>query len=1835
MTDDLNPAPERQSPEHQIEAVQALLSEMQQALPAAAHPRLSTSILETSVVLEEMQVMVEALRLQNEALITAQHQLENERRRYHTLFDSAPDAYVVTDPQGTIETLNQLAARLLRVPAAWAVGKPLAVFVAEADRAGFYAQLRGAAGPRPAPDVGGDAAGTSLLQGQEVSLLPRGLPPFKVALSASVERDRSGAVVRLQWRLGDLSDRQRLELALKTSEAQLGQILNSAIALILSFRIFENGDWEYDYFSSGCESILGYPPEAFVADKTLWRSRMHPDDLGTLDQLFADLFAERSTAWEYRFRHRDGSLRWLSNTYTSQKIADGCWQITVVGQDVSDRKQLELALTASEARLSSILDSANAAIVSFRLMADKTWQYDYFSAGCERVFGYTPAEFMADPPLLLSRVVPEDLDANLQPFIDAVLAGESPTVDYRVRHRDGSLRWISCTHAAQPLGEGVWQITAINQDMTHQKQLELALAASEARASRILHSAGAAIGEFRVYGDRTYVNDFMSAGCEMVYGYPAEYLRSHPEQWMARIVPEDQETIVERAFEQILAGGTLTVEYRFLDQGDRLRWISETLMAQWDEADACWRVTTVATDITERKQLALALTASEARLSSILNSANAAIISFQLFRDGTWQYDYFSVGCETLLGFTPAELLADPNLFLSRVEPADLDALFEPFLTAIFAGEAPSFECRFHHRDGSLRWLSCTHASQPIGEGAWQVTAINQDVTHQKQLELALATSEAKLSDVLDSAIAAISSFRVYASGDFEYEYWSGGCERLFGYSLEDYDDQGFWLAQVHPDDLEQRLMPLFESFYAEREATAEYRFHCQNGELRWFSSVYNSRKIAEDCWLITAINYDITDRKRAEADLRDSERKLRAAFNGTFEFMSLLTPDGTLIDANRAALDVIAADLESVVGQPFWQTPWWAHFPEQQRLLRQMIGRAARGETIQSETQHVWADGTQAWIDFSLKPILDEAGQVVMLMPEGRDITDRKQAEITLRQQSQQEYLLNDITQDIRQSLDLAAVLARTVERSRVVLQSDRVIVFRLLASGEGEVVAESVGDGFESILATTIYDPCFGDRYVEAYRQGRVGVIDDIEGGELEPCHADLLRRFQVRANLVVPILQGELAQGPLPPAAGPPPQGRGDGLWGLLIAHQCCAPRQWQPAEVTLLKRIATKASVAIQQSELYGQVLQELRKREQIQQVLQESEARFRTLSATAPVGIGQIDADGHCVYTNARWREISGLSAEASLGDGWIQVVHAEDRPLLVLAWEEFLAGQRQQLPEFRLLTPAGDLRWVAAAIAPLRTATGDIYGYVSTVEDITQRKQADQKIRQQATLLDIASDAIFVRDLDHRIHYWNRGAERLYGWSAAEALGQPCQNLLRGDLPYLDSIMEILLEQGEWQGEINEITKTGQPVTVAARWTLVYDEAHQPRFILSVETDITEQKNLQAQFFQAQRLESLGHLASGIAHDLNNLLTPILTMAQLLQDSGALGPAAQEPLRLIENSARRGTSMVQQILSITRSSGDIKTVVDVVPLLQDLAGVLQSSLPKAIAIDLALPADLAPVCADPTHLHQVFMNLCINARDAMPTGGTLAIAAEAITLDAATVAINIAAQVGDYVRVTVADTGTGIDPAVRDRIFDPFFTTKGPGRGTGLGLATVMAIVKGSGGFVQVASEAGQGTQVQVYLPALATAPTAPSAAPDRAGPPATPLAPQLGRGELILVVDDDLTVQHTTQALLERQGYRTLVADNGQAALHCYRQHQATIQLVVLDMMMPTLDGIALIERLLALNPRVKTLAISGLPAYREPALAAGASAFLAKPYDLVDLLGAIATLVQPKGER
>ncbi len=356
-------------------------------------------------------------------------------------------------------------------------------------------------------------------------------------------------------------------------------------------------------------------------------------------------------------------------------------------------------------------------------------------------------------------------------------------------------------------------------------------------------------------------------------------------------------------------------------------------------------------------------------------------------------------------------------------------------------------------------------------------------------------------------------------------------------------------------------------------------------------------------------------------------------------------------------------------------------------------------------------------------------------------------------------------------------------------------------------------------------------------------------------------------------------------------------------------------------------------------------------------------------------------------------------------------------------------------------------------------------------------------------------------------------------------------------------------------------------------------------------------------------------MASGIAHDLNNILTPILAVSQLLPlKFPNIYSEHEHLLEILEDSARRGADLVKQVLSFARGVEGKRMTLQVKHLIREVVKIIKQTFPRSIEVCIDVAPDLWTVYGDSTQLHQVLMNLCVNARDAMPDGGSLTISAENLLIDENYARMNLDAKVGPYTVVTVADTGVGIPREIVERIFEPFFTTKELGKGTGLGLSTVIGIVKSHGGFVNVYSEVGRGTQFKVYLPAA-----------QKIQIESTPqLEPLAGKEELILVVDDEPAIQEITRASLETHNYKTLVASDGIEAIALYAQNRDKISAVLMDIMLPSLDGLTAIRTLQKINPSVKIVATSGLASSSKLAQASttNISGFISKPYTVKELL-------------
>ena len=621
----------------------------------------------------------------------------------------------------------------------------------------------------------------------------------------------------------------------------------------------------------------------------------------------------------------------------------------------------------------------------------------------------------------------------------------------------------------------------------------------------------------------------------------------------------------------------------------------------------------------------------------------------------------------------------------------------------------------------------------------------------------------------------------------------------------------------------------------------------------------------------------------------------------------------------------------------------------------------------------------------------------------------------------------------------------------------------------------------------------------------------------------------------------------------------------------------------------------------------------------------SELRYRRVFEAAQDGILIVDpATRKIIDVNPYLVELTGYAYEDFIDRELFEIGLLKDERASQAAFRELQATGYIRYEDLPL--EGKDGRRVDVEFVSNLYDEGDRQIIQCNIRDISARKRAGAALRESEERFKLVaravSDVVWDWNLETDKLWWSDGFKTTFGYLAGDIVPGVESWTERIHADERSRVVEDVhraIDSGEesWEGQYRFLRKDGGYALVQDRGYIHRDAAGKAVRMLGGMRDLTEQKLLEAKYLRAQRMESIGTLSGGIAHDLNNVLTPIMMSIELLKGDLEDDPARTRILEIIHTSCRRGADLVRQVLSFARGLSGEKVAIRLGQLIADLEGIIGETFPRSIKIVSQVSEQLWPMTGDPSQIHQVLLNLAVNARDAMRQGGTLTVAASNITLDAQYAGTSRAAKPGPYLLLQVTDTGIGIPLEVRERIFEPFFTTKGLGEGTGLGLATVHTIVKSHGGFLEVESEVGQGTTFKIYLPASPALRASGSAHPFNAEAP-------LGRNELVLVVDDESSIRLITQQTLEAFGYRVLTACNGAEAVALYAKQPQQIALVLTDMMMPIMDGPAIIQVLKSINPLVKIIAASGIDSKANLTKAANAHVqdFLAKPYTAQALL-------------
>jgi two-component system, cell cycle sensor histidine kinase and response regulator CckA len=630
--------------------------------------------------------------------------------------------------------------------------------------------------------------------------------------------------------------------------------------------------------------------------------------------------------------------------------------------------------------------------------------------------------------------------------------------------------------------------------------------------------------------------------------------------------------------------------------------------------------------------------------------------------------------------------------------------------------------------------------------------------------------------------------------------------------------------------------------------------------------------------------------------------------------------------------------------------------------------------------------------------------------------------------------------------------------------------------------------------------------------------------------------------------------------------------------------------------------------------YIGIVMDITDRKNIESALRNSEQKYRAVFNVASVGIDMVDRKGKFLEVNSALSSFLGYSPEELQHLTVLDVTHPDDKTRSRELHDDVIHGTKSVYrQEKRYLRKDGEVRWADTAVSAVREADGAYRATVGVITDITERKKSEQAQQRLTAAVEQAAETVVITDEEGTILYVNPAFEKTTGYSREEAVGNNPRILKSGrhDHEFYERMWKTLTGGNTWTGHIVNKKKDGTLFEEDVSISPIRDNSGKTVNFVAVKRDVTKEMVLQEQLFQAQKMESIGTLAGGVAHDFNNILQVALGYSEMMLGEEGLADRYRADVKKINQSAQRGADLVKRLLTFSRKTDITPQPLNLNQRVKDMRKMIERTIPKMIEIQLLLNENIARVNADSTQIDQILMNLSVNARDAMPEGGKLTFETEDAVLDEEFARINIGVTPGQYVLLTVTDSGTGMDKDTLQHVFEPFYTTKAVGEGTGLGLAMVHGIVKQHGGHIGCYSERGKGTTFKIYFPALVSEEEE-----------AQTIERQMPRGgsETILLVDDEEFIRDLGSRILEKAGYTVITAANGKEALDVYEGRSSEIALILLDLMMPEMGGKQCLEGLLSLNPSVKVIIASGFTANgpTKDALEAGAKALVNKPYDM-----------------
>jgi len=1577
-------------------------------------------------------------------------------------------------------------------------------------------------------------------------------------------------------------------------------------------------DHRFEYLSPSTLAVLGYEPEELVGQP--YEQLLIPGDMEN-DKV--PIWTEKAMQqgkptplYLASVEHKDGRRIVLEIQEIPILRHGSVVGIHGIARDISQRAMAQEATKKSESRFRAVFEQA---AVGMCLVSEKGKFLRTNRRFCE-IIGYTAREFLERDCIETTHPDDREMDAER---VSRVLAGEfqNQTWEKRYLHKNGTTVWCRISLSLIP-GESdrERQFMGVIEDITQRRKRDEQLHMLEKCVSHINDMVVVTEAEpLDEPGPRiVYVNDaFVSRT-----GYTREEVMGKSPRFLQG--PKTQSDALDRIRTALTKCQPVREELINYTKSGKAFWLEIDIVPIADVKGRFTHMIAIERDITQRRQDEKMFRQNQTMLRIAGSMAHLGGWSVDLLDQKITFSDETFIIHDLPLGQTPTFEEA-----FAFYPPEYREIVAENFRLLSTDGIPYDFESEMITAKGRRIWVRSM--AEPERDSSGQIVRINgsiQDISATKEAEKILKQNQTML--------------RV-----------AGNAARLGGWHIDLPDYKLSWTEEIFVVfDLTPGQTPEFEeaisyfppvyrdmvlenmSLLATEGTSFDIELEVITAKERriWVRAIGEAQR--DKTGKIIGANgafQDISKSKTIELMLTQNQKMLRVA--GTMALLggwSIELPD-KLFWSDETALIHDAAPGET----PNLEDAIAFYKPEYHEMVANHVDLlATKGIPFEFESEMITAKKREIWVRANGSAERDSSGKIIRISGALQDITKSKKADLALIASNRALKLLSSCSEILVRSKNEAELISDICKIAIEVGGFKLAAVGYLQDDDEKTIkIQTSFGKGQE-YLADLQVSGCEQDQSGQgpagkAIRSGKPVIIPDVSK---DPTFSPWLKKARDNGISGVYAL----------------PLKTDNSTLGVLVLYTSEVRDTPNQDEVDLLSELADDLSYGIThtRSEIERCRMEVAMQKMAVKSSSSASKDLFRKLAANMEEA---LDADAvilSCVMPEkpGKARTIAVIVDGEEQSNFEYEISESPCRNLL--SNEEFivpkdLAVSFPESPQLqridaesyigRVLTnsnnePIGCL--FALYHRPLKASkflSSTLQIFASRASAELARRSSDARLQEQASLLDRARDAILVHDMDQSIRYCNHGARELYGWGDDDLIGKSAVELLYPDREKHNAALKATLATGDWQGEIEKINKAGETIIVDDRWTLVTDQKGNAAAILSIATDITERKKLEQQFLRAQRMESIGTLAGGIAHDLNNVLSPIMMSIEMLKADEA-DPAKLEILDILKTSSQRGADMVRQVLSFARGMEGQKLELQVGDLITEIKNLANDTFLKNIKVQTDVPDDLWTVLGDSSQLHQALLNLCVNARDAMPEGGLLSIVASNQMLDEHYAGMNIEARSGPYLCIQLEDTGTGMPPEVLDRIFDPFFTTKAHGEGTGLGLSTTISIVQGHGGFIRAYSETGVGTRFSVYIPAQMKSDA------NTTGKSENLKAESLrGEGQLILVVDDEADIRKITKQTLEAFGYRVVLAPNGSEATAIYGDRGEEIAAVFTDMMMPIMDGPATIEALMQMDPEVRVIAASGLNIKGMAAKATnvGAKHFLPKPYTAEMLLKTLHTVL------